>query len=109
MASSPILVPTLEELAGEFDRLQAAHVVAETAVAADPANKALEAAADAACTALSDACHAIAQLPAQTVEHVRLKARALEWLSFSDGVEPAYGGDRLAYQLVRALLDGVPQ
>lgn len=109
MAPSPILVPTLEELAGEFDRLLAAHHAAEAASAADPSNLALDAAADAAVAALGVGCHAIAQLPAQNVEHVRLKARALDWLSFSDGVEPAYGADRLAYQLVRALLDGVPE
>lgn len=108
MTSAPILVPTLEELAGEFDRVLAAHHAAEAASAADPGNLTLDAAADAAVSALGNGCHAIALLPAQNVEHVRLKARALDWLAFSDGLEPAYGGERLAYQLVRALLDGVP-
>jgi hypothetical protein len=109
MASlAPILVPTLEELASEFDRLLAAHRAAETACAADPQNEAIDAQADASISVLSDTCHAIAQLPAQTFEHVRLKARALDWLVFSDGAEPSYGGDRLTYQLVRALIDGAP-
>jgi hypothetical protein len=55
----------------------AAHLTLDrgAAVAADPASKPLEAAADSACTALADCCYAIAQLPAQTVEHVRLEAR----------------------------------
>lgn len=68
----------------------------------------LDAKANDACNTLSDVAHQIAELPAQTAEHVRLKARALDWLAFSQG-EPTSGGDeRLAYQLVRALLDGVP-
>jgi len=104
---APILVPTLEELAGEFDRLLAADNAAEAAVNADPKNAALNDASDMTCAALMDCCSAISVLAAQNAEHVRLKARALDWLAFSQG-EPEDAADKMAYQLVRALLDGVP-
>lgn len=49
-----------------------------------------------------------ALLPAQNMEHVRLKAQARDWLAFSQGEPNSGAGDRLAYQLVRAVLDGLP-
>lgn len=107
-AANPILVPTLEELAGEFDRLLAQYRAADAASDAAPDSMALSDAALHSSRVLMDACGAIAQLPAQTFEHVLLKARALDWFAFSAG-PPDNCSDRLAYQLVRALLDGVPQ
>lgn len=106
---SPILVPTLEELAGEFDRAQGAYHAAAALADANPANVTLDLAADVACTAWCEVAHQVAPLPAQNIEHVRLKARALDWLAFPQG-EPTICGvaERLTYQLVRALLDGVP-
>lgn len=104
----PILVPTLDELAGEFVRAQGAYRAAAALADATPANVTFDLAADAACTAFCEIAYQVALLPAQTLEHVRLKARALDWLSFSQGEPTSGADDRLAYQLVRAVLDGVP-
>lgn len=104
---SPILVPTLDELGVEFERVSALYRAACAACAAEPESKAADDAADAASSQLVDLCAHIAALPAQTHQHLRIKAMALS-VTFPDGVEPATTDERLAFQLARALLDGLP-
>lgn len=105
---TPILVPTLDELAVEFERASAAERAANALCVASGEGRAEGFAYDEACSALGEVCQQIAELPAQTMAHVRLKARALAWQSFPDGQEPAPVDERLAFQLVRALVDGLP-
>jgi hypothetical protein len=105
---TPILVPTLDELAVEFERCAAIYRAADVASRAEPDSLERDVTADAACSVMVTICEQIAGLPAQTMAHVRLKARALDWYEFLDGKEPTSPDARLAYQLVRAILDGVP-
>lgn len=99
------LVPTLDELAVEFERGLAAYHAANAACHADPENKGLDEVADAACNHLVDLCGQIGRLQPQTWDHVRLVARAMEWSVFPSGYEA--GEDRLAFNLMRAVIDGV--
>lgn len=105
---TPILVPTLDELAVEFERASAAERAANALCVASGEGKAEGFAYDDACRALGEVCRQIAELPAQTMAHVQLKARALAWYAFPDGQEPGTIDERLAFQLVRALVDGLP-
>ena len=105
---TPILVPTLDELAVEFERAYAAERAANARCVASGEAEAEGWAYDEFCGALGDVCSQIAELPAQTKAHVRLKARALSWHAFPDGQEPAPIDEPLAFQLVRALIDGLP-
>ena len=105
---TPILVPTLDELAVEFERARAAERAANALRVATNEGNAEGFAYDEACRALCEVTHQIAELPAQTAAHLRLKARALDLHAFPDGQEPAPVDGRLAFQLVRALLDGLP-
>ena len=106
---TPILVPTLDELAVEFERASAAERAANALCVASGEGKAEGFAYDEACGALGEVCRQIAELPAPTMAHVQLKARALAWYAFPDGQEPATIDERLAFQLVRALVDGLPE
>jgi hypothetical protein len=105
---TPILVPTLDELAFEFERAYAAERAANALCVASSEGAAEGFAYDDACGVLGEVCRQIAGLPAQTTAHVQLKARALAWHAFPDGEEPATIDERLAFQLVRALVDGLP-
>lgn len=105
---TPILVPTLDELAVEFERASDAERAANALCVASGEGAAEGLAYDEACGALGAVCGQIAELPAQTLAHVRLKARALAWYAFPDGQEPVTIDERLAFQLVRALVDGLP-
>lgn len=105
---TPILVPTLDELAVEFERASAAERAANALCVASGEGEAEGWAYDEFCGALCEVTRQIAELPAQTMSHVRLKARALDWHAFADGQEPASTDERLAFQLVRALVDGFP-
>lgn len=103
-----MLVPTLDELEVEFE--QALTEYSEKCAAADarPEDEGSDAAADKAATCLVGICQKIAELPAQTLRKVALKARALDWYEFS--ISPPTSGDpseMLAYQLARALIDRV--
>lgn len=101
----PVLVPTLDELAVEFERVRSAYRCAAAASHAAPLDHELDHAADEACSRLAEICNQIAELPPQTWEHVRLVARALEWSRFPRGFEQ--GEDRLVFVLMRAIIDGV--
>lgn len=104
----PILVPTLDELAVEFEQASAAKSAANALCVASGEGEAEGFAYDEACRALCEVTRQIAQMPAQTAAHLRLKARVLDWHAFPDGREPDFFDERLAFQLVRALLDGLP-
>ena len=107
--TQPILVPTLDELAVEFERASAAERAAHAACLESGEATAESSAYDEACGALCEVCRQIAELPAQTVAHLHLKARALDWHAFPDGQEPATTEERLAFQVVKGLLEGLPQ
>lgn len=92
---SPILVPTLDELAVEFDR---AHALLRTT------NPECEDDYDPALAHLTSICQQIAELAPQTVEHLRLKARVFLWHEHPDHREPTTTGDRLAFQIATALM-----
>ena len=116
MMLSPILVPTLAELSDELERAIAALTDAEAALdareaatgVAVPKGDAMDNAYNEACSACSDLVCEIANQPAQNANDLRVKARALEWHVFPDGQEPSIFDERLAFQIVRALLDGLP-
>lgn len=91
----PTLVPTLDELGSEFDRAHAA------LRCATPDN---EDDFDAALARLHSICQEVAELQPQTVEHLRLKARAFLWYEHPDQREPVPTGKRLAFQIANALL-----
>lgn len=102
-----ILVPTLDELAVEFERALSECNRAGAAAKAAPDDFAADSAAADACLVLSELCHAIARLPAQTVAHVQLKARALQW--YETGYPESSGPSaRLLAQLIDATLYGLP-
>lgn len=105
---NPILVPTLDELAVVFDQAASLERKAAARVDVPGSSAADEAAYNVACNALIDVCSQIADIPAQTPAHIQLKARVLDWHAFPDGREPGFVDERLAFQLVRALLDGLP-
>lgn len=113
---TPMLVPTLAELACELDQAVASYKIIDAAMTereavtglAVPKGDPMDDAFNAACDRCSGLVLEIANLPAQTAHDLRTKARALEWHAFSDGQEPATYDERLAFQLVRALLDGLP-
>lgn len=96
MCSTP--VPTLDELAVEFDRAHAA---------LRGVNSDQEEDYDAAIARLVSICQQIVELPPQTLEHLRLKARAFLWHEHPDQREPVPTGQRLAYQIASAMLEGV--
>lgn len=104
---SAILVPTLDELAVEFERALSVCNLTGAAAKAAPDDFAADAAAADACLVLSELCHAIAGLPAQTVAHVHLKARALQWYENDCGASPGPSA-RLLAQLIDAILNGLP-
>ena len=97
---SPILVPTLDELAVDFDRAHSAL----RCITSDHEDD-----YDAALARLNSICQQIAELAPQTVEHLRLKARAFLWYVHPDHREPASTGERLAFQIATALMGGLPR
>lgn len=99
---SAILVPTLDELTVEFERALSECNRTGAAAEAAPGDMAADAAASDACLAMSELCHAIASLPAQTVAHVHLKARAFQWC------ESSGPSGRLLAQLIDAVINGLP-
>jgi len=113
---NPILVPTLAELSTELEREIALLKMLEAALneqeamsgravpKGDASDIAYNSAVDRCCTLARE----IAELPAQTLQDLRVKAQALAWHAFPDGREPAPADERLAFQLVRGLLDGLP-
>lgn len=91
----PLLVPTLGELAAEFDR---AHAALRCATPDDEDNF------DAALARMHSICQEVAEIQPQTVEHLRLKARASLWYEHPDQREPVPTGKRLAFQIANALI-----
>lgn len=96
---SAILVPTLDELAVEFDTA----VAQERSLSVDDG-----AVYDEAVGRLTDLCQQLAELPAQNIQHLQLKARAFLWYEHPSRREPTAASRRLAFQIATALLEGLP-
>ncbi len=108
-ATIPTLVPTLDELAVEFERLFAEHQRLGALADANSGDREADRLADEACTALVSLCGQMSELPPQNATHLQTKARALLWLEYPEPPAANAGaGERLAYQLAQAQVEGAP-